>query len=199
MDAAFGGPEGTLVERLRSGDPAAFETLVREQTPALLRVARRFMKSDEDARDAVQDAFVAAFKSIGTFGANAQLSTWLHRIVINASLMRLRTQRRRREEDIEEYLPNFATDGHQVPPSQQWTETAETILARTEMTAIVRAAIDQLPDTYREVLLLRDIEELSTDETAKMLGISVNATKIRLHRARQALRALLDPYMRGVQ
>lgn len=194
-----GSSERALVARLQAGDASAFEQLVRQQTPVLLRVARRFMKSEDDARDAVQDAFVAAFKSIRNFGANAQLSTWLHRIVINACLMRLRTQRRRREEDLEDYLPRFRDDGHQVTPSQQWNETAETILERTELVGIVRAEIDQLPDTYREVLLLRDIEELSTEETAAMLGITGNAVKIRLHRARQALRTRLDPYMRGVQ
>lgn len=197
MDDTTGMQEAGLVARLRSGDPAAFEMLVRQQMPVLLRVARRFMKSEEDARDAVQDAFIAAFKSIGTFGANARLATWLHRIVINACLMRLRTRRRRHEDDIEEHLPRFREDGHQVPPSQQWNETAETILARTELRGVVRASIDRLPDTYREVLLLRDIEELSTEETAAMLGITPNAVKIRLHRARQALRALLDPYMRS--
>ncbi|HEX2834169.1 MAG TPA: sigma-70 family RNA polymerase sigma factor [Thermoanaerobaculia bacterium] len=199
MDVVAQSQERALVARLQAGDAAAFETLVRRHTPALLRVARRFMKSEEDARDAVQDAFVAAFKSIGSFGANAQLSTWLHRIVINACLMRLRTQRRRREEDIEEFLPRFQEDGHQVTPSRQWSETAETILQRSELVGVVRASIDRLPDTYREVLLLRDIEELSTEETAKMLGITANAVKIRLHRARQALRTLLDPYMRGMQ
>ncbi len=191
--------EAGLVARLQSGDAAAFELLVRQQMPALLRVARRFMKSEEDARDAVQDAFVAAFRSIGNFGANAQLSTWLHRIVVNACLMRLRTQRRRPEEAIEEYLPRFREDGHQVLPSQQWNETAETILARTELAGVVRASIDRLPDSSREILLLRDIEELSTDEAATLLGITPNAVKIRLHRARQALRTLLDPYMRASQ
>ncbi|HKR65409.1 MAG TPA: sigma-70 family RNA polymerase sigma factor, partial [Thermoanaerobaculia bacterium] len=90
--------------RLQSGDAAAFEELVRTHGPRLLRVARRILMSEEDARDAVQDAFVAAFKSIGKFNAQSQLSTWLHRVVINASLMRLRTKKRRPEEDIEEYL-----------------------------------------------------------------------------------------------
>jgi RNA polymerase sigma-70 factor (ECF subfamily) len=199
MDAAMQSQESALVARLQAGDGAAFEQLVREHTPALLRVARRFMKSEEDARDAVQDAFVAAFKSIGNFGGNAQLSTWLHRIAINAALMRLRTQRRHPEEKIDELLPRFREDGHSVFQSQQWTETAETMLERTELAAMVRASIDRLPDTYREVLLLRDIEELSTEETAAMLGITANAVKVRLHRARQALRTLLDPHMRGTQ
>ena len=198
MDAVQQREEASFVALLREGDPGAFETLVRTHMPALLRVARRFMRSEEDARDVVQDAFVSAFRSIGKFESNAQLSTWLHRIVVNAALMRLRTQRRRPEEDIEEYLPRFSEDGHQVSPTENWTETAETILQRTELSDIVRNAIDQLPDTYREVVLLRDIEELSTDEAAQTLGVTPNAVKIRLHRARQALRTLLDPYMRPV-
>jgi RNA polymerase sigma-70 factor (ECF subfamily) len=196
VDAVQQRQEASLVALLRDGDAGAYETLVRTHMPMMLRVARRFMHSEEDARDVVQDAFVSAFRSIGKFGSNAQLSTWLHRIVINASLMRLRTQRRRPEEDIEEYLPRFRDDGHQLQPTEAWSENAETILQRTELVGIVRAAIDQLPDTYREVLLLRDIEELSTDEAAEVLGVTPNAVKVRLHRARQALRTLLDPYMR---
>lgn len=198
MDAAEQRQEAALVAGLRSGDAAAFEQLVRTHMGALLRVARRFMRSEEDARDAVQDAFVSAFRSISRFAEGSQLSTWLHRILINACLMRLRTQRRRPEEDIEQYLPRFREDGHQIVPSVAWTETADTILQRTELCGIVRQAIDQLPDTYREVLLLRDIEELSTEEAAGVLQVTPNAVKIRLHRARQALRTLLDPYMRPV-
>lgn len=198
MDVVAERAEASLAGRLRGGDPAAFETLVRTHMAALLRVARRFMRSEEDARDAVQDAFVAAFRSIGTFAENARLSTWLHRIVINACLMRLRARRRRPEEDIEQYLPRFLRDGHAAEPGQPWSESAEAVLQRTELCGVVRAAIDQLPDAYREVLLLRDIEELSTAEAAEVLGVTPNAVKIRLHRARQALRTLLDPYMRPV-
>ncbi len=187
-----------LVARLRSGDGSAFEMLVRTQTPALLRVARRFMHSEEDARDALQDAFISAFRSIGAFEESAQISTWLHRIVINACLMRLRTQRRHPEEDIEKYLPKFLEDGHQAEPSAPWCETAETVLQRTELCGLVRRCIEQLPDTYRVVLLLRDIEELPTEDVAQMLGVTPNAVKIRLHRGRQALRALLDPHMRDI-
>jgi RNA polymerase sigma-70 factor, ECF subfamily len=193
--------EAALVPRLQSGDPAAFEELVRQYGPRLLRVARRMMPAEEDARDAVQDAFVAAFKSIGRFEAQSQLSTWLHRILVNASLMRLRSRKRRPEEDIEDHLPRFREDGHQVEPSVAWgavSEPADAMIERAELRDQVRAAIDMLPDNYRVVLLLRDIEELSTEEVAEMLGISANAVKIRLHRARQALRALLDPAMRGL-
>jgi RNA polymerase sigma-70 factor, ECF subfamily len=201
MIDATASDEAALVPRLQRGDPAAFEELVRGHGPRLLRVARRMMGSEEDARDAVQDAFVAVFKSIGKFEAHSQLSTWLHRVLINACLMRLRSRRRRPEEDIEQYLPRFAEDGHQVERSVAWSErpaeAADARIERAELSGLVRASIDMLPDTYRVVLLMRDIEELSTDEVAEMLGISANAVKIRLHRARQALRTLLDPHMRG--
>ena len=196
---AIGFDDASLVAGLRAGDGNAFERLVREQTPALLRAARRFLRSEEDARDAVQDAFVSVFKSIRNFEANSQLSTWLHRILINCCLMKLRTRRRHPEEDIEALLPRFKEDGHQVEPSVPWTESAETMLDRTETRNLVRSAIDKLPDRYRIVLVLRDIEELSTEETAKMLDTTPNAVKVRLHRARQALRTLLDPHMRAAK
>jgi RNA polymerase sigma-70 factor (ECF subfamily) len=187
-----------LVAGLRAGDTAAFETLLERYSGRLLRLARRVCGSEEDARDALQDAMLAVFKSIGNFESNSMLSTWLHRIVVNACLMKLRTKRRTGgvEIDPEEYLPRFKEDGHQLEPSQPWTESAESMLERDELRAFVRASIDQLPETYRVVLQLRDIEELSTEETAEVLGITPNAVKIRLHRARQALRAQLDEHMR---
>ncbi len=188
--------DSSLVRRLQSGDAHAFEELVRGYGPRLLRVARRMMKTEEDARDAVQDAFVAVFKSIKVFEESSLLSTWLHRICINACLMRLRTQRRKPEEDIETYLPKFKDDGHQVDPSMSWRESAEGLLQTKELCTLVRSSIDRLPETYRIVLLLRDIEELTTEEAAETLGITPNAVKIRLHRGRQALRTLLDPHMR---
>src|SRR5258708_24545940 len=187
--------EAAFVARVQAGDGGAFETLVRSHTPVLLRVARRFMRCEEDARDALQDAFLSAFRSIARFSSNAQLSTWLYRIQINACLMKLRSKRRRPEEDIEQYLPRFLEDGHQVEPSAPWSESAETILQRAELCALVRGSFHCLPKPYATVLLLRDIEERSTEEPAEILGVTPNAVKIRLHRARQALRTLLDPHI----
>jgi len=189
--------EAALVAGLRAGDTLAFENLLHQYGTRLLRLAHRFLGSEEDARDVLQDAMVAVFKSIGSFESNAKLSTWLHRIVVNASLMKLRSKRRRDEIDIEDYLPRFQEDGHQVEPSQPWTESVESMLERDELRAQVRASIETLPETHRVVLQLRDIEELSTEETAEILGITPNAVKIRLHRARQALRALLDEHMKS--
>lgn len=188
--------EASLIAGLQAGDGDAFETLVRLYMARLLRVARRFLKNEEDARDAVQDAFISAFRSIQKFEAGAKLSTWLHRIVVNSSLMRLRSKRRHPEEDIEELMPRFAADGHQVEPSVDWQLSAEDLVQQSEMRELVRRSIDKLPDTYRVVLLMRDIEEMSTEETARALGITPAAVKVRLHRARMALRALLDKELR---
>jgi RNA polymerase sigma-70 factor (ECF subfamily) len=190
------GSEESLVRRLRRGEEAAFETIVRDYGGRLLAVARRFLRNEEDARDAVQEAFLSAFKSLASFEENSSLSTWLHRIVMNASLMKLRTRRRKAEDSIEDLLPRFVANGHQASPSAEWGGSAEAHLERSETRALVRRSIDRLPQTHRAVLLLRDIEELSTEECARLLGITENAVKIRLHRARQALRGLLDPHLR---
>ena len=164
---------------------------MRTTSTRLLTVARRIVGSEEDARDVVQEAFISAFKALGNFEGHAKLSTWLHRIVVNKALMRLRTRKRKPEEPIEPLLPSFKEDGHQAQPTTDWHGGADVALERAETRAFVRSRIERLPDTYRTVLLLRDIEEMNTQETAAMLGITENAVKIRLHRARQALRALL--------
>jgi len=190
-------PGGDLVVRLRAGDGAAFEELVRQEGGRMLAVARRLLRSEEDARDALQDAFVSAFKSIDRYTGDARLSTWLHRITVNAALMKLRTQRRRPERSIETLLPAFKEDGHQANPPAPWRETAESLLDQKETRELVRRKIDELPDDHRTVLLLRDIEELDTEETARLLSVSVSAVKTRLHRARQALRTLLEPAFKG--
>lgn len=189
--------EASLVAQLRAGDQAAFEQVVRAYGGRLLAVARRIVGSEEDARDVVQDAFMNAFKSLDRFEGNAKLSTWLHRIVVNAALMRLRTRKRKPEQSIESMLPSFLDDGHHEERFQSWDEPIDKIMERAENRELVRKQIDALPEGYRTVLVLRDIEGLDTEETANVLGLSVNATKIRLHRARQALRSLLAPHFRS--
>jgi RNA polymerase sigma-70 factor (ECF subfamily) len=189
--------ETTLIAQLRAGDETAFEHVVRQYGGRLLAVARRIVGTEEDARDVVQDAFMNAFRSLDKFQGNAKLSTWLHRIVVNAALMRLRTRKRKPEQSIETMLPSFLEDGHHEERFKSWDEPVDKVMERAETRELVRAKIDELPDGYRTVLVLRDIEGLDTEETAKMLGLSVNATKIRLHRARQALRTLLAPHLAG--
>lgn len=191
--------EVALLERLRAGDEAAYEALVRTHGPRLLAVARRFLRSEEDARDAVQDAFLSAFRAVDDFQGGARLSTWLHRIVVNAALMKLRTRRRKPEQPIEELLPSFLEDGHMAAPASPWRSEEMDPVERRELSRLLSDAIEALPESYRNVLLLRDIEDLDTEETARAMGISPGAVKTRLHRARQALRGLLEPHLREAE
>ncbi len=192
LDAGADETEDAFVERLRAGNDDAFTELARTQSPRLFAAARRLLHNDDDAGDAVQEAFMAAFKSIDRFQGTARLSTWLHRIVINAALMKLRSSSRRPEDSIEDLLPRFDADGNWATEVHSWSATADELLQRRETRALVRRCIDCLPDTYRTVLVLRDIEDLDTEEVADALNITPNATKIRLHRARQALRTVLE-------
>ncbi len=188
--------EAVLLERLQRGDAAAYEALVRDEGPRMLAVARRFLRDEDDARDAVQEAFISAFRSIDRFEGGSRLGTWLHRIVVNAALMKIRSRRRKPEESIDDLLPGFLEDGHMADPARKWPISADQVVEREELRSRVRGAIDRLPETHRSILLLRDIEGFDTEEAAQMLGISKNAVKVRLHRARQALREMIDPDMR---
>lgn len=185
-----------LISRLRAGDSEAFDELVRSTGGRVLAVCRRMLGQEEDASDAVQETFLSAFKAIESFDGRSQITTWLHRIAVNVCLMRIRTRRRRHEQSIEPLLPQFLADGHQSIPSRSWKPSGENGIERADARAVVREKIAELPEGYRVVLMLRDVEELSTEETAQALGMTVNGVKTRLHRARQALRELLDPFFR---
>jgi RNA polymerase sigma-70 factor, ECF subfamily len=185
--------ERDLLDRLRAGDEAAYEQLVRAETAHLLAVARRILRNEQDAQDAVQQAFLSAFCALSTFNGACRLTTWLHRIVTNAALMKLRSRSHRPEESIDPLLPRFLDDGHHVQQFSEWSVPADARVFRQQAAERVRRAIDELPERYRTVLLLRDIEEIDTAEVAAMLGVTPNAVKVRLHRARQALITLLEP------
>lgn len=183
--------ETALVAALRRNEEWAFEAIVRIYGGRLLSVARRYVRTEADAHDVLQTAYLNAFRAFANFEGSSQLSTWLHRIVVNTALMKLRTRKRRPEESIEDLLPSFLEDGHHVEQFTTWTTPADVLLEQGQTRQIVRRCIDQLPDTHRTVLLLRDIEERSTQEVADMLMVTPAAVKVRLHRARQALATLV--------
>lgn len=187
--------EWELIERIKRRDPVACETLVRLHGGRMLQVAKRLMRCDADAADVVQDAMLSAFQAIQSFAGGARLSTWLHRITVNAALMKLRSRSRRPEIPLEG-LPSFKPDGHHAKPVPAWADDALERASSYEVRQLVRECIDRLPDSYREVLLLRDIEQLDTAEVARLLNCTVANTKTRLHRARMALRTLLEPIFR---
>lgn len=148
----------------------------------MLAAIRRILRNEDDAREALQDAFISAFRSIERFAGSSGLGTWLHRIAVNAALMKLRGKRRRPELALEELLPRFDAGGHACEPPAPWPDDAIELASRRELSSMLRELIDQLPENHRDALLLRDLEEIPTDEVATLLGITQNAVKIRVRR-----------------
>jgi RNA polymerase sigma-70 factor (ECF subfamily) len=189
--------EEDFLDGLRAGDERSYEELVRRHGGRMLSVAIRITGNPDDARDAVQDAFLQAFKNVSKFEERSSLATWLHRIVVNAALMKLRTRRRKPETSLDELMPRFDDVGCRIEPRAGDDEPVDELLARRETRERVREAIRDLPEDYRDVLILRDIEGLDTNETADSLSIKPGAVKTRLHRARAALKTRLETVIKG--
>ncbi len=185
-----------LLECLRAGEERCFETLVRQLGPQVLATAKRYLRSDAEAADCFQDTFLAVFEGVNKFEQRSSLRTWVRGITINQCLMRIRKQGRRQEESIDHLLPAFDENGDRIEAAalNQSSAISESI-DTTRVKTIVREKINELPDDYRLVLLLRDIDGYTTKETAAILRIKINAVKTRLHRARSALKSLLTPVL----
>jgi RNA polymerase sigma-70 factor (ECF subfamily) len=187
--------DATLIDRLREGDDGALEELMGEFAPRVYRLAVNITRSRADAEEVVQDVFLTLSRKIGTFEGRAALGTWIYRIGVNAALIKRRGKRIEREVLLEDYLPTFHEDGHREGDRAlllaDWSEAPDEVLLSAETRRTVRRLIASLPDHYRTVLLLRDLEGLSNEETAEILDDSVASIKSRLHRARMALRELV--------
>lgn len=173
------------------------EQTIRSQTPRLLAVARRFLGSLDDAEDTVQEAFALALTALDRFEERCQLSTWLHRITVNVALSKLRARRRSLEQLSLDPNPSLQTDEGRGSAEEAALFSLEELLEQREDGALLLACIEQLPESYRRVIVLRDVEELDTRSVARLLGVSDSVVKVRLHRARQALRVRLVPRLRG--
>ncbi len=185
------------IASIAAGDRPATEDFVRKHGPWMLSVATRIVRDTHHAEDAVQNAFAKVFDNIGGFDGRSALKTWVHRIVVNESLMLMRKANRSRTVAIDELQPVFDNNGCRIEDRWMTMETPETLLVRSDIRAQVSGKIDLLPDNYRIILVLRDIEELTTQEVSQLLGISEANVKVRLHRARAALKRLLEPLVRG--
>jgi len=184
--------EVALVVGLRQGDESAYGVFVRKFAPRAMQIARRILGNEADAADAVQDAFLSAMRSIQGFRADSQLSTWFHRVATNAALMTLRSRHRKDLRSIEDLLPKFQADGHRAEARASWSDSPLRVLEEVERRSMIRQKISQLPEDFRNVVLLRDIQQMSTSDAARQLGVSESVVKTRLHRARQALRSLIE-------
>jgi RNA polymerase sigma-70 factor, ECF subfamily len=178
-----GGVDG-LVERARRGDREAFDELVRQTYAATWTLAVRLTTNEEDARDVVQEAYLRAWRSIGRFRGDAQLSTWLYRITANCASTHLGRGAKHRHEELDDDAPVV-----DLRPQADPEGRAELSAVRSRLVD----AIDDLPDGLRAVVVLRDVYDLPHEAIAAELGISVTAAKVRLHRARKRLREVLDP------
>jgi len=181
--------ESALVERARQGDSAAFSELVSRYERKIYRMARNITQNDEDAEDILQDSFLKAFTHLDSFQGQSKFYTWLVRIAVNESLMRLRKRKSDRTVSLDE---NIETDEEPIVREiAVWDDNPELRYSQTELRTILDQAIAGLKPIFRTVFILRDVEELSTEEAADALGLSVAAVKSRLLRARLQLREKL--------
>lgn len=185
----------SLIDRLRGGDAVALEEVMDQFASRVHRLAYGITRNQADAEEVVQDVFLRLFRKIDAFEGRSALGTWIYRIAVNTALIKRRGKRATLEVLLEDHLPTFKDDGHREGDRAMlladWSETPEEELLSSETREIVRRLIAGLPEQYRVVLLLRDIEELSNEETAEILEETVPSVKSRLHRARMALREQL--------
>jgi RNA polymerase sigma-70 factor (ECF subfamily) len=186
--------EAVLVNAARKGDVGAFEELVRRYDRNVFRIAQHITQNREDAEDVVQDAFLKAYQNLGQFQGQSKFYTWLVRIAVNEALMRLRRRRPERMVSLDE---DVKTEEDSMPREiADWSPNPEQQYTQGELKDILSRTIQGLPASFRTVFVLRDVEGLSTEETADALGLSIPAVKSRLLRARLQLRERLNKYFK---
>lgn len=186
--------ERPFVERARAGDVAAFGELVSRYERKIFRLAKNITGSDEDAEDVLQEAFLKAFEHLDNFKGDSKFYTWIVRIAVNESLMKLRKRRSNKTISLDETLDTG--DDTVAREIAVWDGTPEDRFSQQEIRDILESAVQSLHPIYRAVFMLRDIDELSTEETAEALGISIPAVKSRLLRARLQLRERLTRHFK---
>jgi len=186
--------EQALVERARAGDAAAFTTLVEKNERKIYRLAKHITQNDEDAEDVLQESFLKAYSNLDSFQGQSKFYTWLVRIAVNEALMKLRKRKSDRTVSLDE--PHETEEDTVTREIAVWDDDPEKRYSREELRDILEKSVESLKPGFRTVFVLRDIEELSTEETAEALGISVPAVKSRLLRARLQLRERLTRLFR---
>jgi len=186
------GDELALVQAARTGDVSAFEQLVRRYDRKIFRLAHHITQHREDAEDVLQESFLKAYQNLAGFQGNSKFYTWLVRIAVNESLMKLRKRRSDRTVSLDEEVET--EDGSMPREVPDWGPSPEQLYGREELNGILVRTIGGLPASFRTVFVLRDVEGLSTEETAEALALSVPAVKSRLLRARLQLRDRLSRF-----
>lgn len=191
--------DAALIARAKGGDFDAFEELVGRYQDKVYRLAFRFVRNETEAKEIVQDTLLSVWRKLDGFKGDSAFGSWLFRVTANAALMRLRSQRRHAEVSTEELPQGFldtpqSVYGQVLSQGENWARRPDDELQSEELRGKIQAAVDELPEIYRTVFLVRDVDGLSTEETAEALGLSVPTVKTRLHRARMALRETIGTY-----
>jgi RNA polymerase sigma-70 factor (ECF subfamily) len=174
------------------------EQVFRDYAPRVYNLARRMLNNDADAEDVTQDVLVSVLRKGGGFRGDASFPTWLHKVTVNAALAHRRKRARRQEHEQHDPLHLFEEGGSHAHPVRPWSVTPEVVLQDRETAKLIENAIGRLPEVYRDVYLLADVEGLHNAEIGDMLELSVPAVKSRLHRARQLMRHALAPHFEEV-
>ncbi len=177
-----------LVEALQRGEPGAVEALLDRYGSWIYRVARRLLNDPRDVEEVTQDVLLTVVRKIQTFKGEAAFSSWLYRIAVNAAYQRLRAKRARPEVSLEPFLPVFDDEGRYIEPVVDWSSKLNDPAVAGEIRAAIERSLGRLPEEYRVVIQLHDVEELPNEEVAATLGLTVAAVKSRVHRARLFLR-----------
>jgi RNA polymerase sigma-70 factor, ECF subfamily len=185
-----------MIAAILGGEIQLYHELIRPYERSVYVMALSYMKNEADAEDVAQEAFVRAFRKLSSFRAESKFSTWLMSIAINEAKTRLRRQALVRMEPLDQ--PPDEDKGISPALLRDWREIPSEALEREEVRGLIQRAVEQLPDIYREVFLLRDVEELTISETAETLNISIPSVKVRLHRARVMLQKQLAPQLKTV-
>jgi RNA polymerase sigma-70 factor (ECF subfamily) len=184
-----------LLGLLRKGSPEGVSELLRLFQGKIFNLAMSILKNESDAEEATQDVFMTVIRKADTFKGNSALYSWMYRICVNTCLMRLRGRRRNDTVSIEEFMPVFTEEGMHASPMDDWSKEVERKALNEELGQMIRKFTDQLSEKYKVVFVLSDVEGLSNEETAQILGLTVPAVKSRLHRARLYLREQLSRYL----
>ena len=186
--------EAMLIAAIVAGETQLYHELIRPYERSVYLMALSYIKNKADAEDIAQEAFVRAFRNLASFRSEAKFSTWLIGITLNEARTRLRRQSVVRMESIGEP----PSEEKSIAPAllRDWREIPSETLERAEIRTLIQEAVDTLPDIYRQVFLLRDVEELNMNETAQALNISIPSVKVRLHRARMMLQKQLAPQLK---
>ena len=186
-----------MIAAILGGEIQLYHELIRPYERSIYLMALSYMKNETDAEDVAQDAFIRAFRKLSSFRAESRFSTWLMSITINEARTHLRRQAVVRMEPLEQ-VPE-ETKGISPALLRSWGEIPSAALERAEIRNLIQQAVEQLPDIYRQVFLLRDVEELTISEAAEALDISIPSVKVRLHRARMMLQKQLAPQLKAAK